>query len=109
MDIETLDTLPDEGKIETITRVKKRHTCGHCGEPAHFKHTFLLPNCRSNPASSAYQHDDCSWCEDEYQFSCKNGECQREMRKMDGYGWCSSYPATERFTHMFLYWEEAIK
>lgn len=106
MNIETLDTLDGEGKTETITRVMKRHTCDNCGEPAHFKHTFLLPNARSNPASKGYGKDDISWCSDEYQFSCKDEKCQREMGKMDGYRWCSSFPANERFAHMFLHWEE---
>ena len=106
MDIETLDILKGEGDIETIRRVRRRHTCDNCGEIAHFKHTFLLPNARTNPASKGYGKDDISWCSDEYQFSCRDGECQRAMRKMDGYGWCASYPANESFTHMFLYWEE---
>ena len=106
MNIETLNVLTDEGTIEVIKRVRKRHSCDNCGEPAHFKHTFLLPNARANPASKGYGKDNISWCSDEYQFSCRDKECQRAMNKMDGYMWCSSYPANDTFAHMFLYWKE---
>ena len=58
MIIETLDILKDEGKTETMTRKKMRYTCDNCGEPAHFKHTFLLPNARTNPASKGYGKDE---------------------------------------------------
>ena len=104
---ETLDKLPGEGETETITRVRIRICCDNCGEPAHFKYTFLLPNARSNPASSGYGGDDISRCSDAEQYSCRNKECIREMRRMDGYGWCSMYPANKHFARMFLTWEES--
>ena len=103
-EIETLDLLPGEGDTEVVTRVRTRRGCDNCGDPAHFKHTFLLPNARSNPASKAYRHDDCSWCEDAAAFTCK--KCSRQDVEPDGYGWCSTFPASDRFKHMFLYWEE---
>lgn len=102
----TLDVLPGEGEIETITRTRVRICCDNCGARAHYKHTFLLPNARCNPASKAYERDDCTWYEDEHRFSCKDPECQREMRKLDEYQWCSTFPASERFAHMFLRWEK---
>jgi len=104
---ETLDNLPGEGEEKVVIRkIRCRRECDNCGEPAHYKITFLLPNARSNPASKAYMHDDCSWCEDASQFSCKNGKCLEAMRKMEGYGECSTFPASANFAHMFLYWHE---
>ena len=100
--VETLDMLPREGEtvrtIKTLIRVR----CDECGEAAHFRHTYLLPNCRTNTASSAYHKDDCSWCSDKEVFTCR--ECSRPEVK--GYGWCSSFPANERFARMFMRWEE---
>ncbi len=101
---ETMETLPGEGETEIVIKTRMRHECEVCGEPAHYKHTFLLHGARSNPASNAYGRDDCSWCEDESRFVCvvhKN-----ENRAPEGYSWCSTFSATERFAHMFLYWSE---
>lgn len=100
MNIETLDVLPGEGEEKTVTSVHVREECGQCGEPAHFKHSYLLDGARSNRASSAYGRDDCSWCSDRDEFTCK--ECKKPS--LDGYGWCATFPAIERFKHMFLRW-----
>ena len=99
---ETLDVLPGEGEEQVIRRVRYRRECHECGEPAHFKQTYLLNGARSNPSSSAYRKDDCSWCEDEAVFLCK--ECKAP--RLEGYEQCSTFPAVERFAHMFLYWHE---
>lgn len=106
-DIETLDTLPGEGDVEVVTlrREKRRRECEVCGEPAHFKHTYLLDNARRNPASSAYQHDDCSWCEDERRFVCREHKVSGKYPAPDGHGACSTFPATAMFAHLFLYVE----
>ena len=103
----TLDKLPGEGDTKTVTRTRVRIRCDNCAEPAHFKYTFLLPNARSNPASNGYGGDDMSWCSDAEQFSCRDAECIREMQRLDGYGSCSTYSATERFAHMFLRWRDS--
>ena len=99
----TLEKLPGEGEIKTTTKIQLRRECEECGEPAHYKHTFLLPGARGNRASSAYGKDDCSWCEDASLFVCEE---HKNFRKIDGYEWCSTFPASARFAHMFLYWEE---
>ena len=101
----TLDRLPGEGDVKVTTYKRVRKCCDNCGEPAHYLNAFLLPNFRNNPASTAYGRDDCSWCEDERRFSCKDPNCQRDMRHLDGYVSCSTFPASERFAHMFLVWE----
>ena len=101
---EVADVLPGEGEVKSLTRV--RIPCEECGKPAHYRHTYLLPHARSNPASSAYRHDDCTWCSDHEVFTCKN--CTPDGRKhpqVDGYGWCSTLPANERLAHMFLKWQ----
>lgn len=105
--IETLDVLPGEGEVKTVTSVRRREECGQCGEYAHYKHTYLLPNARSNRASKAYGRDDCSWSSDHEEFTCR--ECSKDGKRepqVDGYEWCSTFSATERFAHMFLNWRE---
>ena len=104
---ETLEILPGEGETQTVVRTRIRHECYVCGEPAHYKHTYLLDGARRNPASSAYGKDDCSWCEDESRFVCT--EHKNERSAPEGYSWCSTFSATERFAHMFLYWRENDK
>jgi hypothetical protein len=99
---ETLDVLPGEGDVIVVRKERRRHECGNCGEPAHYKHSYLLPYARSNQASSAYGHDDCSWCSDHNEFTCK--ECKRPQ--VVGYSWCATFHAIEQFAHMFLYWKE---
>lgn len=103
---ETLDKLPEEGNVKIVKRTMACRSCDNCRDPAYYKHTFLLPNARNNPASKAYGKDDCSWCSDEEQFACKKIECQNQMRRLEGYSWCATFPAITRFAHMFLYWVE---
>ena len=101
----TMDILPGEGEIRTTTEKQLRYECDVCGEPAHFKHTFLLENARIDPLSSAYRKDDCSWCEDACRYVCKEHQNDREPPSIDLF-WCSTFPATERFKHLFLYWKK---
>ena len=98
----TLDKLPGQDEIVTVTKQHCRQECEECGEDAHYKHTWLLSGTRSNPASSAYGRDDCSWCEDECTYTCR--ECKASPP--DGYVTCSRFSAVEKFAHMFLYWKE---
>jgi hypothetical protein len=100
----TLDVLPGEGEVKTTARRRDRQECEICGEPAHYKHTFLFENARSNPASKAYRKDDCSWCEDECRYVCK--EHEKDRTGPHGMSWCATFPASERFAHMFLVWHE---
>lgn len=97
----TLENLPGEGEVQTITKVRQRKTCEICGEFAHFKHSYLLENYRNNPSSTAFRKDDCSWCSDVDVFTCL--ECQPETPEGCDSG-RSTFPANERFAHMFLEW-----
>ena len=98
---ETLDKLPGHGDRRIITQVRARKGCDECGEFAHFKHSFLYEGMRSNPKSSAYGRDDCSWCSDVDVFTCR--ECVPTTP--DGCSPASSrFPATAAFAHMFLEW-----
>lgn len=100
---DTLDVLPGEGTVQIMRQTRYRIECEECGEPAHFKHGYLLEgDARRNPASSAYGRDDCSWCSDQDHFTCKT--CKKP--RVDGYSWCSTFPASKRFAHMFLTWQE---
>ena len=96
----TLKRLPGEGKVCYNVVKQCRRECDICGEDAHYKHTWLLKGTRSNPASKAYNRDDCSWCEDNRTFACR--KCTDKVRPPDGYVTCSVFPASTRFAHMFL-------
>jgi len=98
-----------EGRIRTIKEICKRRLCEKCGEPATHKLTFLLPNARANPASSAYRHDDCSWCSDKAMFVCDSHERERwTIAEELGMEWCAAFPFNKRHEHMFLYWEVIV-
>ena len=96
-----VELLEGEGDTLTTVSVRRRITCDECGEPAYFKHTYLVPRARTNPISSAYGHDDCTWCADEKRFTCKT--CRRP--EVEGFEWCSTFKC-ERFPSMFLEWVE---
>ena len=101
---ETMQTLPGEGERKYVVKIGSRQECEVCGAPAHYKRTYLLVGARDNPHSSAYRHDDCSWCEDEARFLCEEHKSDRTI--IDGYEECARFPANEKFAHMFLYWRE---
>jgi hypothetical protein len=90
-------------------RIKKEicveRECYECGEPAQWKHTYLLEGSRRNPASRAYGRDDCSWSEDDCKFACDE---HKELVRKDypnGMSWCSTFDR-KVFEHLFLYWKE---
>lgn len=99
--IEPAISLSGEGDVREVVSQRVRIECCECGEPAHFRHTYLLPNARHNPDSSAYGKDDCSWCADEERWVCRT--CPEP--KVDGYKSCSRFECGPRFAHMFLYWK----
>lgn len=100
----TLDILPGEGEVQILKRERVRIGCFNCGKNAHYRHTYLLPNARTNPASKAYGKDDCTWCADEEAFTCR--DCKEIDVRPKCYEWCSTFPASQRFAHMFLMWQE---
>ena len=93
---------------DTRTQVATRRECEVCGELATWRHTFLLENCRSNPASSAYGRDDCSWCSDAEAFACDEHKdaVVRDSCPL-GMGWCATFPYSN-FKGMFLYWANKL-
>ena len=95
--------LKGEGEVQYVKRTRCRQECAECGEPAHFRHTYLLGNARRNPASSAYGRDDCSWCSDAESFVC--AEHERKRQAPDGHDWCATFPLAT-FPHLGLYWSE---
>jgi len=72
--------------------------CEECGAAAVYESTFLLPNCRTNPASSAYGLNDCSYCSDEGLFVCE----EHKYVGMAGFERCSLFPLS-RFPHKGWY------
>lgn len=114
-----IDKIKGEGETKLVRRTKVRVECDNCGEPADQRHTYLLPNARRNPASSAYGGDDVSWCSDKELFSCE--ECRslpnwynKRPPTPEGYETCSTFSLKDfktgvmsnRFAHMFLVWRE---
>ena len=99
----TAAMLPGEG--ETRIQVRVHRTCERCSEPAKYKQTYLLEGTRSNPASSAYGRDDCSWCSDADAFFCEEHRGLARSEMPPAYVMCSRFEAGERFAHMFLRWE----
>ena len=98
---------------------KNRHSCDPqqpcnvCGKEAIKKITYLDDRnggARNNPNSSAYQRDDCSWCEDACVFGCvdhyREMEDNCEQFAGDGYGYCSTFEKSERFKHLFAIRQE---
>ena len=82
--IDCTELLPGEGEVKVVERKRVRIECGNCGEPATHRHTYLLPNARSNPASKGFGGDDISWCSDHDEFVCD--ECPKPQ--IDGMRWC---------------------
>jgi len=98
--------LPGEGDVEIVRRIHVRRECVECGEPATIKQTYLLPNCRRNPASKAYGRDDCTWCEDEANFYCDACWPAHQWDEPQGYERCSTFRKPEKWPHLFLQWQE---
>lgn len=94
--------LPGEG--DTRVQVRRRVFCSVCGGLATRKLTYLLDNARSNPASAAYRHDDCSWCSDAEDFACEHHKREVERNAPEGMSWCSTFDGMSR-PHMLLRWE----
>lgn len=99
------ETKKRVGDIEIIKRVRQWRCCKECGLPARYKITFLLPNARINPDSSAYQHDDCSWCSDLEIYACEMHHDIIRQNPPEGYRWCAEF-LLKKFLHMGFYWKE---
>ena len=78
------------GDIVTKTYIRQWHECQICGLPAVWRMTFLYHNCRTNPASSAYLRDDCSWCSDEEAFACKKHKGEVQLNPPTGMSLCAT-------------------
>ncbi len=96
--------LNGEGEVRYVRKVRCRHECAVCGEPADFRHSYLLAgDCRRNPASSAYGRDDCTFCSDGESFVCATHKSDRQAP--NGMEWAGTYTLA-KFPHMGMYWHE---
>ena len=93
----------EEGKIRVIVERCEQERCQVCGDPATKRISYLLLRARSNPASSAYGKDDCSWCSDAGAFACETHMRYVERDAPEGMEWCSTFEG-ERFPHMIYSW-----
>lgn len=88
------DAAQSGNSVVTRTQEGRRRRCDQCGEPATQVVTYLLEGTRSNPASSAYGRDDCSYCSDLDLYACGD-EHARELSLSEGipkgYVWCSIF------------------
>ena len=89
------------GTIRTIMQEYIRHECAECGEPATKKVSYLLPNARSNPASSGYHGDDITWCSDHQEFIC--GDCKPP--RVEGFDLGTIYNG-DYYPHMVHFFRE---
>lgn len=95
-----------KGEGETRTQVRRRRECSVCGEPATKRISYLMDNCRSDPASAAYHHDDCTWCSDAEAFACDTHRREVERDAPSGMSRGSTFDGS-RLPHMLLYWDAA--
>lgn len=92
---------------KTVEYIVAERFCEECGEPATKKVCWLLENFRSNPNSSAYRRDDCSWCADgEPAFSCDVHEQGIRWKPPEGYVSGTTFHRVPNFEHMFVYWKK---
>jgi hypothetical protein len=100
--------LKGEGEVRFVKRTRVRHECHICGEPADYRHSFLLPNARRNSASSAYGRDDCSWCSDAEAFVCEEHRHSKHHPDDASLEWAGTFTLTT-YPHMGLYWREELQ
>jgi len=93
------------GEIKITKQIARWRECECCGKPAKYRLTFLLEHFRSNPASKAYQRDDCSRCSDLDVFSCER--CKHTLSQAPhGYdSGCGTFPL-RKFKHLGFYYSE---
>ncbi len=84
---EMVDYLIDNGYA--VVEEPKGRTCTICGGYARYVVRWLLPNARTNPASSGYQGDDISYCSDRTTNRCEEHKEHRHHPER-GFEWCST-------------------
>jgi hypothetical protein len=100
---DTIKALPGEGDVRTQVRVRRE--CAVCEEPATKRITYLYEGYRSNPASSAYHYDDCTWCSDDEAFACDEHTREVERDAPEGMQWAGTFDGTKpHLSHMLLCW-----
>lgn len=105
--VDSYAPIRGEGEIKLVVKKRVRRDCDNCGEPATKEINYCYVNGRSNPASSMYRRDDCSYCSDANAYSCD--ECERDVERVccpEGMKWASTFTCNDRHTHRLLYWSE---
>lgn len=98
--------IEGEGNLRVRIETRVRRGCDNCEEAATKKHNYCFVNGRSNPASSMYRKDDCSYCSDAEAFACD--ACNEEVKRVccpDGMSWASTFSLRPGYEHFFLHWE----
>lgn len=100
-------SIHGEGDIRIQVQKRVRIGCDNCGEPATKRISYCYVNGRSNPASSMYRRDDCTYCSDAQAWACN--ECKREVERVcapDGMQWASTTTLFDQNASTFLRWED---
>ena len=110
MNEKTIEYVPlkGEGETKTVVSTRRRRCCDNCGEAATKRFSYCYVNGRSNPASSMYRRDDCTWCSDAEAYACN--DCEKEVKRVccpDGMDWGGTVTAGGNLDHMFLHWVDA--
>lgn len=90
------------GEKRTFTEIASWHECEVCRLPAAYRLTFILRGGRQNPASTAYNRDDCGWCSDLDKYACRKHQMQLWVWH-GAYESCASFQL-KHFRHMGFYW-----
>lgn len=94
------------GQTKLIRKTVVRIQCDRCEEVATNQIWFCYENGRSNPMSSMYRRDDCSYCSDETWNLCD--KCHNDNGSLRPHG---MYPSAyvqyaEKNPNRFLEWKE---
>ncbi len=92
------------GDTQLIKRVLCWHECELCERPAKYQITYLLSGARSDPRSSAYGRDDCSYCSDARAYACEAHKDEVRRNPPEGHRWCAMFPLKSRL-HIGFYWK----
>jgi len=79
----------DAGPCDCRVVEKPKRICTVCGGHARYVVTWLLPNARTNPASSGYRRDNISYCSDRTTNRCEEHKNHQRFPER-GFEWCAT-------------------
>ena len=95
---------PKIGDTRVYVETLEGRECQECGERADYRISFLLEGFRSDPASSAYGKDDCTWCSDLDFYACEAHKSQAAGEAPIGFDRGASIWSIKKFPHFGVEW-----